>query len=206
MEYDKLVDTIVHEVLKKINRNIVESTNEKVAVIFDKDDLQKYSNIMSPEYKVVLYEDNIRDCSVVIITKLCLKTMANLANLISSTREEEFIIKMLMEGKKVYIDYEGLIYKKYKNSAPKQVYNKFLEFEGVLKNYGIEIMNNSLNKINKTTIAKEEAIVINKNLITEADVRKQYLMGNKVICIENKSIITPLAKDYIKINHIEILK
>lgn len=206
MEYDKLVDTIVHEVLTKINTDIFQGTNEKIAVIFDKDDLQKYSNIMSPEYKVVLYEDNIRDCSVVIITKLCLKTMANLANLISSTKEEEFIIKMLMKGKKIYVADEGLIYKKYKNSAPKQVYNKFLEFEGVLKNYGIEIMNSYLNKTNTTTIEKEETVVINKNLITEADVRKQYLMGNKAICINSKSIITPLAKDYIKINNIEILK
>lgn len=206
MEYDKLVNTIVYEVLKKIDENNFENANKKTAVIFEKDDLQKYSNIMEQEYEVVLYHEHLRECNIIVITQLCLKTMANLANLISSTKEENFIIKMLMEGKKIYIAEEGLIYKKYKNSAPKQVYNKYLEFENMLKNYGIEIMNNSLNKTNKCTMNKDQSTVINKKLITECDIKKQYLMGNKIISVDNKSVITPLAQDYIKMNHIEILK
>lgn len=209
MEYDKLVNLIVEEVLKKLNKSTYENTSKKVAVIFNKDDLQKYSEIMEPEYEVVLFNENIKDCNIVVITKLCLKGMANLANLICSTKEESFVIKMLMQGKKIYISEDGLLYKKYKSSAPKQVYNKYLEFENILKNYGIEVMNDSISnnsvENNIDTVNLEKSISISKKLITEADIRKQHILGNKVIFIDKKSVITPLAKDYIKMNHIEIL-
>lgn len=209
MDYDGLVNLIVEEVLKRMEGTNRIQSNKPVAVIFDKDDLQEYSNIYGAEYDVKLYSDEIKKCDLVIISKLCLKGIANLANLISASKEESFIIKMLMKGTRIYIVEEGLFYKKYKNTAPRQVYSKYLEFEQTLRNYGIEFISNSINvqeSKNKNTINEEKSIRINKKLISETDVRREHQSGSKVIFIDSKSIITPLARDYIKMNHIEIIK
>lgn len=206
MEYDKLVKLIVDEVLKRIDEKAVGESHgdKKTVVIFDKDDMHKYSNFLEAQYEVILFNENIRDCNAVLISRLCLRGMGNLANLICSTEEENFIIKMLMKGRKIYIAEEGLLYKKYKNSAPKQVYNKYLEFEDTLKNYGFEVISNAINISRVNNTDDEKFISISKKLITEADIKKNYIAESKVVFIEDKSIITPLAKDYIQTNHIEI--
>lgn len=206
MEYDKLVKLIVDEVLKRIDEKAVGESHgdKKTVVIFDKDDMHKYSNFLEAQYEAILFNENIRDCNAVLISRLCLRGMGNLANLICSTEEENFIIKMLMKGRKIYIAEEGLLYKKYKNSAPKQVYNKYLEFEDTLKKYGFEVISNAINMSRVNNTDDEKFISISKKLITEADIKKNYIAESKVVFIEDKSIITPLAKDYIQTNHIEI--
>lgn len=209
MEYDKLVNLIVEEVLKKIDNLSTSTSNKPLAIIFNEVDLNQYLKLYSSQYDVKVFDENIRECELVIITRLCLRGMANLAHLISSTSEESFIVKMLMKGKKICIVEEGLSYKRYKGTAPKQIYSKYLEFEKILKNYGIEFISNSVNiNINKNKNDKneEKSIIIHKKLISESDIRKQYISGTKVIFIDSKSIITPLAEDYIKMNHIEIIK
>ncbi|MGL5085383.1 MAG: hypothetical protein ACRC68_06625, partial [Clostridium sp.] len=109
----------------------------------------------------------------------------------------------------------GMFYKRYKNSAPKQLYNKYLDFEKTLINYGVEILSSSFANIstiddkvfsgnNKSNSNVSD--VIKKKLITESDVRGQYIKGTRLIVIDSKSIVTPLAKDFIRINHIEIMR
>lgn len=220
MEYDNLVNLIVEELYKKLKEPPKSNDTKRKAVIMENCNIEKYYEILGDEYSLVNYDETIKDCEVVIIPKLCLKGMGNLANLTCSTEEEHFIIKMLMKGRKIYIIEEGMYYKKYKNTAPKQLYNKYLDFEKQLTNYGIEILNSSFNNVYKEKVQcvnnsinsnRDIAIdksteITNKKLISESDIRKHYIEGAKVIVIDSKSIITPLAKDFIRINHIEIMR
>lgn len=218
MEYDNLVNLIVEELYKKLKETPNINDRRKKAVIMQKDSVEKYYEILGAEYNLISYDEAIKDCDVVIVPKLCLKRMGNLANLTCSTKEEHFIIKMLMSGRKVYIIEDGMYYKKYKNTAPKQLYNKYLDFEKQLTNYGIEILSNSFNNTYKLEEAQpinnvpnivnidKSAEITNKKLITESDIRKHYIKGSRVIVIDSKSILTPLAKDFIRINHIEIMR
>lgn len=221
MEYDNLVNLIVEELYKKLKETPNINDRRKKAVIMQRDSVEKYYEILGNQYNLINYDETIKDCDLVIIPKLCLKGMGNLANLTCSTSEEHFIIKMLMNGSKVYILEEGMYYKKYKNTAPKQLYNKYLDFEKQLTNYGIEIINsyfnntykveeiqsiNNISNINKDILMDKSVEITKKKLITESDIRKHYINGSKVIVIDSKSIITPLAKDFIRINHIEIMR
>lgn len=218
MEYDNLVNLIVEELYKKLKETPNINDRRKKAVIMQNDNIEKYYELLGAEYNLISYDEDIKDCDVVIVPKLCLKSMGNLANLICSTEEEHFIIKMLMSGRKVYIIEDGMYYKKYKNTAPKQLYNKYLDFEKQLTNYGIEILRNSFNNTYKLEEAQiinnipniinidESAEITNKKLITESDIKKHYIKGSRLIVIDSKSILTPLAKDFIRINHIEIMR
>ena len=221
MEYDNLVNLIVEELYKKLKETSRDNDKRKKAVILQESNIEKYYEILGNEYNLISYDENIKNCDVVIVPTLCLKGMANLANLTCSTKEEHFIIKMLMKGKKIYILEDGMYYKRYKNTAPKQLYSKYLDFEKQLINYGIEILSSTFNNtykiehntyvnnksdVNSKKIMNKSSEIMNKKLISESDVRKHYINGSKVIVIDNKSIITPLARDFIRINHIEIMR
>ncbi|HAT4807034.1 TPA: ethanolamine utilization protein, partial [Clostridioides difficile] len=46
----------------------------------------------------------------------------------------------------------------------------------------------------------------NKKLISEADLRKPTINGVKNILVNKKSIITPLAVDFMRIHHLKLKK
>ncbi|GAA0687141.1 MULTISPECIES: hypothetical protein [Clostridium] len=216
MDYDKMVSIIVEEVLDKLKETPIINDCNKKAVIFQNGDLEEFYDLVGKEYEVISYNKNIRECDIAILPKLDLSVMANLANLNASNNEEKFILNMLMKGKKIYVFENGMEYKIYKDSAPKQLYNKYLNFEKQLINYGIEIINESLSSKITTSCNKDllkdfspeiiKSEKIFKKVITENDIRRVHEKGENVIIIGEKNILTPLAKDFIKINNMEIIK
>lgn len=216
MNYDKMVSIIVEEVLDKLKETPKTNKCSKKAVVFQHGDLDCFNDFLGKEYNIISYDENIQDCDIAIIPKLTLGTMANLANLNASSIEEKFIITMIMRGKKIYILEGGIEYKIYKDTAPKQLYNKYLNFEKQLINYGIEILNEGCNSeitssyhgelSSNLSIEDAKSERISKRVITESDIRKIYEKEKNVIIVGDNSILTPLARDFIKINNIEIIK
>lgn len=225
MNYDKLVDLIVKEVYKKLeetNKNIVK---HKIAVIIGDVELDTITKSnLDEEYTVTSYNEEQLEADIAIVSTLSIKSMANIATLTGINEEENFIINMLLAGKKVYVLENGLEYRKYKNTAPRALYNKYLSFERELKVYGIDIVE-FIEKVEDKTTRKEEYKKIedisiletsnfiseemsfeirNKKLISEMDLRKPFMNGMKSVVIDKKSIITPLANDFIRIHNLKV--
>ncbi|EGT4720742.1 putative ethanolamine utilization protein [Clostridioides difficile 824] len=250
MNYDNLVDLITEEIYKKINSNEIKISNKPKAVIVFEQDNNKF-NLLKDEFEIVEFDKSIRECEIVIVSRLCMRGLSNIALGNSTSDEERFILKMIMKGKKVYVLDEGIEYKKYKDTAPKALYKKFMSFEDEICKFGVEIIKdlnvitkNKLNinklNINKLNIKKElestrgskkedtkvldkdvlnltsvESVKIdnefsldlrNKKLISEADLRKPTINGVKNILVNKKSIITPLAVDFMRIHHLKLKK
>lgn len=219
MDYDKLVDLIVQEIYKKFEQNNnSQLNNKKNMVILWDENLDKYKKFQD-EFNLNSYNNEIKDCDILIIGGLCLRGLSNLALGTSVSEEERFILRMLMKGKYVYLIEEGLEYRKYKKSAPKTLYNKYIRFEEDLRSYGIQIIKDfsmiALNLKDQNVIEKdmEEKIesnqcsvteLTNKKVISESDLRKPQMKGLKTIIVDKKSIITPLANDFIKIHHLKV--
>lgn len=220
MNYDELINSIVEEVYKRIKENsvVVNSVTKKKAVVLWDKDMDKYSKI-SANYNVIAYEDGIRDYDVVVVSALCLRGLANLALGISVSSEERFILKALMMGKKVYVLESGIEYKRYKETAPKEIYKKYISFEREIRNYGIQVIDNiealldarDVVKTNNVEVSaslnetKEDVVELkNKRLISESDLRRPQIRGAKTIVIDKKTMITPLAADYIRINNLKV--
>lgn len=222
MNYDKLVDFIVQEVYKKLNEGAKSTIKDKNAVIVGEYDLEAAKRALGQCYNVVFYDEKVEAAEIVIVSKLTIKAMANLATLTGTNDEENFIIRSLMEGKKVYILEEGIEYKKFKHTAPKALYNKYLEFEKELRLYGINFidyigscMDNAIKQEESFVETSEKETLIpledeynleirNKKLISEADIRKPFKSGMKFLIIDKKSILTPLASDFIRIHNLKI--
>ncbi len=225
MDYDKLIEFIVDEIYKKLENQGVKENNDlpKCVLMWERDE-DKYK-FLNDKFKVLNYNKDIKDCDVLVISRLCLRGLCNLAMGNSVSDEERFILKMIMSGKKVYVMEDGLEYKRYKQTAPKTLYNKYLNFEKEIKSYGVEIINNPKSILNETKINYKEEyakdnteIKVNvnltentldlrsKKLISESDLRKPQINGIDKILLGKKSIITPLANDFIRIHNLKLDK
>ncbi|MBY2477994.1 TIGR02536 family ethanolamine utilization protein [Clostridioides difficile] len=240
MNYDNLIDLIMEEIYKKINSDELKVSNKPKAVIVFEQDISKF-NLLKDELEIVEFDKSVKECEIVIVSKLCMRGLSNLALGNSTSEEERFILKMIMKGKKVYVLDEGIEYKKYKNTAPKALYKKFISFEDEICKFGVEIIKdlntvaksklstqsgissaiglesentqtlnkNSISLINteNTNIDNEFSLDLrNKKLISEADLRKPTINGVKNILVNKKSIITPLAVDFMRIHHLKLKK
>lgn len=240
MNYDNLIDLIMEEIYKKINNDELKVSNKPKAVIVFEQDISKF-NVLKDELEIVEFDKSVKECEIVIVSKLCMRGLSNLALGNSTSEEERFILKMIMKGKKVYVLDEGIEYKKYKNTAPKALYKKFISFEDEICKFGVEIIKD-LNTVaksklstqsgissdigfeseNKQSLNKDSISLINtentnidnefsldlrnKKLISEADLRKPTINGVKNILVNKKSIITPLAVDFMRIHHLKLKK
>ncbi|MCC0649322.1 TIGR02536 family ethanolamine utilization protein [Clostridioides sp. ZZV15-6598] len=230
MDYNNLIEIIVEELYKKINTtNIgcIENKNRKKLVILYENDKSKF-DLLSDKFNIEMFANTTKDCDVVIVSKLCMRGICNLALGNSFSDEERFLLKMLMKGKKVYVLDEGIEYKRYKETAPKTLYNKYRAYEDDICKYGVKIIKDlneitlseiefSGEKFNKEILNKEilneEKVKIddkfsidltNKRLISESDLRKPMINGTKDIIVSQNSIITPLAMDFIRIHNITV--
>ncbi|EQK42265.1 hypothetical protein C672_1207 [[Clostridium] bifermentans ATCC 638] len=225
MDYDKLIEFIVDEIYIKLENQGVKENNDlpKCVLMWERDE-DKYK-FLNDKFKVLNYNKDIKDCDVLVISRLCLRGLCNLAMGNSVSDEERFILKMIMSGKKVYVMEDGLEYKRYKQTAPKTLYNKYLNFEKEIKSYGVEIINNPKSILNETKVNykaeytkdnTEIKVNVNltentldlrsKKLISESDLRKPQINGIDKILLGKKSIITPLANDFIRIHNLKLDK
>lgn len=223
MDYNKLIDLIVDEIYKKINESKVSEVKKspKCVVLWEKDESR--FKPLKDKFEVLSYDDNIKEADMVIVSSLCLRGLSNLSIGNSTSNEERFILKMLMMGKKVYIMEDGLEYKRYKSIAPKALYNKYIAFEQELKKFGVNVVKDIFNILDENKVTYKEEInssetiidkakeatnevldLRNKKLISESDLRKPQMNGVSKILVGKKSIVTPLANDFIRIHHLKV--
>ncbi|MEG2016855.1 MAG: hypothetical protein RR128_00180 [Clostridium sp.] len=216
MNYDEVVDLIVNEVYNKINcsKNSI-SPLSKIAVVMSEENISEITKILGSDYNISAYENEDMDGDVIIIPDLSLKAMANLATLNTEGAAEEFVVRMLMKGKEVYVLENGLEYRRYKNTAPKALYSKYLDFEQQIKLNGIQIIGyvGEIKKNDKSLLSNievfnnsssEELEIRNKKVINEAEIRNRIIPGVYTIVIDKRSIITPLAADFIRTHNLRV--
>lgn len=254
MDYEKLIEFLVDEIYKRIQdegKGYLPMENRKSVVVIGEKNVDFYKEVLK-EFDVNPLTEECKECDILLISKLCIKGLSNIAQGTCTTKAEHFALEMLLKGKQVYILEEGIEYRKYKHTAPKVLYNKYIRFEEELLSYGIEVIDD-LNKIllkNKGELnqislnqegvkstceltrglempngrgqespCKEESKELNtqviedeftinlskKKLVSEGDLRKPHINGVRNLVISKGAIITPLAKDYIRINNLNVV-
>jgi ethanolamine utilization protein len=171
------------------------------------------------------HEDGVDSFDYIIVPKLSNNDLVNIAIGDSKSEAAEIILDGIFKGKKVIVLEEGICYRKFKNTANENFFNMFKGYEKKIISFGIEIVrkkdlitcldngsykekikDHHKEEINKA-LEQEETIeegIITKKVICEKDIEKLWNKGYGTITINKKSIITPLAKDFIKTNEINI--
>lgn len=216
MNIEKLVGYLTKEVIK--NLNLDKERKDEILVINSKEEKKE---IKSDNFKLVylseLEELNIEDFKHIIISSFTLNQLTNIAIGKSDDNITSIIIECILKGKNIFILNDGVIYRKYKTTSNENFYNMIEGYEKNIISFGIKFIDkkdiDNLINDNKKNIEKEHDIIDTKNrhkienkIITESVLENIYRKGHKSITINNNAIITPLAKDYIRINNLNILK
>lgn len=140
-----IVEAVTQEVMRRLEAASAHEASTraaavKQAVILATEPAPDVERALASSYQVQYYEEALRDCDVLIIPKVCIQLLANLANAISAGPRERFVMTMLLKGKAVIVLEEGLQYRKYKASAPVLLYKQYDGYVDKLKSFGIQIM------------------------------------------------------------------
>lgn len=216
MEKDSLVQKIVSEVLKKIEED--KEIKERRILFLEEESEEiklKYSLFISDWDEIDFIDENIaqiKNYDLVICPKLSIIDLVDIANGRPSSKVSSIIIEAILYGVKVTCIEEGIDYRKFKSLSNENFYLMMTEYEQKLLSFGIEIVKcsqikESLNDIyEENKFACEEHGYLVKKVVTQSDIERLYHNGHRKICIKKDSLITPLAKDYINMNHLELKK
>lgn len=220
-----IIEAVTAEVIKRLeqaqsNEQTV-TMPKKQAVLLATEPVPELESMLNQHYEVRYYDESLRDCDVLIIPKLCLQLMSNLANGISASERERFVLTMLLKGRQVVAVEEGLLYRKYKSTAPVLLYKLYDGFVDKLSSYGIQMVKQSkllmtclqegpaadiqqsLSAIEHAEVLSQPEVLTSK-VITEAELKKFRLQNRKEIVIDRHSIITPLAQDYLRMQQMQV--
>jgi ethanolamine utilization protein len=230
------IDEIVEKVTELVYQQLSEHRCKRVyqipackkVVIMSDHPVTAIEEALSDGYSLNYYSEKDTDSDIIIIPSLSATMMANIAAGIARTSGEEFLLTMLLQGKRVIALTDGLEYKQYKKTAPILFYKMYEEMEHKLEGYGIvftclsslrELANivpmkpaivqaekDSLEIVMKEETASQKCVIIDRKLITEVDLRNVCLKSQKLVEVRSDAIITPLAKDYIRTNKLTIIR
>ncbi len=212
MDKDKLIELITKEIMKKLF--------QKKALVLSEKKCENLNKTFLDEYSLEYYNENLNldDYELVVVPELSIEEVSALALGLPNSKMVGIIIRALFKGKKVIVLKEGLEHRRYKETAKGNLYKLYLDYEHKITLLGVEIeqemVNNSFHSIeenqqknikcDKKEIVVSTENIVNKKVITEADLRKLQMKGIRQIEIYKNAIITPLAKDFIRTNKIQI--
>lgn len=221
----ELIEYITKEVMKKIKEmnNIkpeIEIGGDRVLAIcsWKKDFLDAYKDFFHIDYIEDIKENvDVSLYKYLFLEGISNKELVNIAIGLPGSELSSVVIDFILQDKKIYILNEGVEYHQYKDTSNISFYNIMKSYEEKLKCFGINFINKlEIKRLIKDNdlgvqIAPQKAIeerkgyIVEGKIITENTIRNIYQKGHMAIVIKKNSIITPLAKDYIRTNGIDIL-
>lgn len=218
MDRENFIQDIVTELMNRLQRG-----SNRVCVIGDLPE----DNYSSQGIEFVTSASYSSDDDMILVTTMSPTMLANLANGMAKTREEEIILDRLLNGKKVFILEDAYEYQRYRRVAYKALFHLYQDYEMKLRNFGIQVIHNPV-EIYKENVyyskrqyqqfadqtyknGNDEPNTIigkvdwrKKHLLLEKDFMNSRLDRNRVVLITEDCIITPMARDYIREHQIHI--
>lgn len=198
-----MVKHIIQEIMKKMG----EEDRKALAIAFPERNLGNLKGIHI-DYIEDLSED-VDTCNYdsIILGKLSNKELASIALGTPNDLISSIVIEGILTGKKVYVLADGVAYYKYKETSNIAFYNMLQEYERKLKLFGIEFVEKGelLNLFQENEDRNQsKAYFVQEKIITEAVIKGVFMNGYQRITTKKDAIFTPLARDYIRTNQIQI--
>lgn len=232
MSNEQLIEVITKEVMARLHtlNKKDENCKKKVLVLENKESLShSLISALSEKNCTVDCLDDVKSIDTfeaIILQSITNGELANLSLGIEGSLKERMAVRALLNGKDVYLLTDKIEYKKYAATSNKLLYNMYIDYENKIKSYGVRFVElkelsaclegNSCISQNKTlednsdiqicndTDNKNDADLTEKKLISEADIKNAYKNGITSILISPKSILTPLALDFVRTNRLNI--
>ncbi|MDY3919845.1 MAG: hypothetical protein SOZ59_12760 [Candidatus Limivivens sp.] len=198
-EQAALAEAVLRELEKRLNKPCV--------LILGRLSMEEEKEITSL-FRPALTEEE-KERAAVIAASLSVEGMVQAALGCPGNREAAAILSALLEGRKVYILEKGLAYRKYRNTAYKPLYGLYQSYEKKLQTFGAELIGD-LSEIRekepKNPVLREGEWMdfTGIRVLKESDLCR--IRGNGISGVEvgKKTIITPLAQDYLTNHGLEV--
>lgn len=199
MDSDTLIQTIVERVLTQLQNERSAKSKSKVMVFGGySEEVEKHIGkcIRSTDVELCFWNDAHHSIEVerYIIPHLLCGDMADLALGTAKDPVSKKVLQLLLEGKVVEVmEYE---YKAYEKTISPALYKLYQQYEDTLDSFGLKALKAD----------PEPVLRFWQKLITEKDVGQAAKDGAKEIHVTSDCVITPLAVDQAKSDHISIYK
>lgn len=236
MDKKELIECITREVLKKLDEEKAAGAGQepkKEKLLLTENVKLDLSKELKAKYEICSFAEinsksALIDINEIIITKLDMKLLIELSELIQLDPKAELILTSLLEGKNIYVLTAGVQYYQYQQSSPKTLYNKLIEAEDKLKKFGIQFLSSKeleLNLKNKNKVENKQNVInskpvtghkdlavenqneyfkLDKKLIDYSIIKNLYEKKYTKIEVLANSIVTALAQDFIKDKNIKL--
>ncbi|HCM89694.1 MULTISPECIES: hypothetical protein [Vagococcus] len=185
--FEELVQIVTQKVLEALGKEsgIYQDTSNRLGVYGEKTaDLAQF-------FKDTDYSGDKLDGSSqgVVVSQLSLESLMRISEMLPSTEGEKHIFEALMTKKKVYVLNSGKEYTSLMKKSPYSAKAHVLKAENQWEKYGAEFINVKANvSKNKTT----------SRVWTKELLQKEMNQGITEWTVTESTIVTPLAKDFIR--------
>lgn len=169
---------------------------------------------LSASFELVQQPDD-DDWELLLAAELSVCTMSEVAHGLPNHAESACILKGLLCGRPIFLLEQGLAYRTYRTRASKPLYSLYQEQENQLKKMGIRPLNHYMDLLDEGGSLPAQSVeegarsvldLTSLSLLREADLIRARTNGYRVLCLRQKTKITPLASDYIKNHSLTILR
>ncbi|SCZ04462.1 hypothetical protein [Alkaliphilus peptidifermentans] len=226
MEKEALVEKITEEVMKLLQgkETIKKLQSTRKALILSYKDETSRQNITQLEtlgteclFLDECHQDEVKYVDFILLPNLSLNSLTYMAMGIEGDEISKRAIRGMLYGKDIFVLSEGIEYRSFQSTSHPHFHQIYMDYEEKLKGYGVKI--GSLNEILALTTGQlkqpkesikqeetEEKAFISNKLITEMALREMCCKENSQLSIDAKAIVTPMAKDYIRMKKIQIVR
>lgn len=134
-------EAFIEEILQELYRRL-EERKEKQEIFLIGDVTEQEKSKITKQYRIKPLSNENQMVEIVLITSMNNTMLSNLALGIGYTIEEKVLLEALLQGKQIYVLEGEIQYHKYKNTASKNLYNMYMEYEKKIQQYGIQTINN----------------------------------------------------------------
>lgn len=186
-EFEQLVALVTEKVLERLKQTEAEESGTALFILGKATD-QLVQQLTADCYRIVTQCD---ETTSLCLAELSVGRLARIAMLIPNDSEEEWIVAQLMAKKEVLVNYSGRTYGPDLRTCPYSMKKKISQFEELWRDYGAVF------------IRTQESQT--KKLLSVKEVQEAVKEGQQTISVTKKTIITPLAKDYIKAYQLRLI-
>ena len=244
MNTDALIELISKKVLEQLTMAAAPVAvtqpvrKESVLVIGEKVDREALTQALGQGFEISLLADVLEPSAEnfdhIVLADLPNKLLGDMAMGLERGRDGCVIVESLMLGKTVHILEEGIVYRRFKETAKPAFYQLFEQKEQALVSYGmIVVACTDLARVLKGEVVAPAATVpaarttpavvattsalepvksvrtdameiTHKRVISERDLSRAHEDGYTRFAVTQQALLTPLAKDFVRLNELQV--
>ncbi len=213
MNVDNIIELVTKEVLKRLKKEGLMEKRKKILLFNGDEEYKVFLERKLKNYEILTKVEDLEEIEYIMIASIDNKLLYNLSIGKEEDETSKILIQGIFGGKKIFLLKENIFYRKFKETCNENFYRLFEKQEEKIKSYGVVVK--SLEEI-EAILEKKENLVresietekIQEKASKEIDFTKKKVINQfelkdireeiDCILVDKKSILTPLAKDYLR--------